>query len=132
VLQELAEPAALPALRYLRDHAPNADDRAALAVGIEVLETGTGNLYSGEAPTVCCAATRECLLSQYERQVFRESKDRLADERALKDWIAAGLSAKPSVVFLDESGSVAEVRDAPGAKRLRFERRGGCWRLAGE
>jgi hypothetical protein len=127
VLQDLAEPAALPALRYLRDHAPSADDRAALAGGIEILETGTANLYSGEAPKTCCAPTRECLVSQYEQQVLRRSKVRLQDDRELKRWIAAGLAAKPSFVFLDDH--VAEVRDAPGAKRLRFEHRNGCWWL---
>ena len=130
VLQELAEPAALPALRYLRDHAPSADDRAALAGGIEILEAGTANLYSGQAPKICCTPTRECLLSQYEQQRFRTSKDRLEDEKALKAWIAAGLAADPEIVFLDERA--AEVRSAPGAKRLRFEHRDGCWRLAGE
>jgi hypothetical protein len=43
-----------------------------------------------------------------------------------------GLGVKPSFVFLDDSRRVAEVRDAPGAKRLRFEHRDGCWRLAGD
>jgi len=129
VLQDLAEPSALPALRYLRDHAPSADDRAALAVGIEILETGTANLYSGKTSTACCAPTRECLQSQYEQQRFRASKDRLQDEKAVKDWIAAGLAAKPSFVFLDDLGRIAEVRNAPGEKRLRFEHLYGCWRL---
>lgn len=130
VLQDLAEPAVLPALRYLRDHAPSADDRGALAGGIEILEAGTANLYSGKAPEICCAPTRECLLSQYEQQRFRTSKDRLEDEKALRAWVAAGLAAETEVVFLDDRA--AEVRSAPGAKRLRFEHRNGCWRLLGD
>ena len=129
VLQDLAEPAVLPALRYLRDHTPSASDREALAGGIAILETGTANLYTGKAPTTCCAPTRECLLSQYEQQVLRSSKRRLEDEKELKGWIAAGLSAKPEIVFLDEKERIAEVRNAPGAKRLLFRHRNDCWWL---
>lgn len=128
VLQDLAEPAALPALRYLRDYAQTPEDREALAGGIEILENATANLYSGRAPEICCAPTRECLLSQYEQQVFRKSDQRLRNETELKDWIAKGLAAKPEIRFLDSLHRVAEIRDGRGPQPLRFEHLYGCWR----
>lgn len=128
VLQDLAEPAALPALRYLRAHAPAPEDREALAGGIEILENATANLYSGRAPEICCAPTRECLMSQYEQQVFRKSDQRLRNEAELKDWIAKGLAAKPKIRFLDSLERVAEIRDGRSPQPLRFEHLDGCWR----
>lgn len=134
VLGDLTEPATLPVLRWLRDHSPAAPaaDRDYLANGIGILESGGANLYSGQAPEICCAPTRECLLSQYERQVFRTPGRPLQTEKEVKDWIAAGLiqATQPAVTFLDELGRVAEVRDGRGARRpLRFEHLYGCWRL---
>jgi hypothetical protein len=128
VLQDLAEPATLPALRYLRDHAPTSEDREALSGGIEILEGATANLYTGKAPEICCAPTPECLLSQYEQQVFRKSDQRLQNEAELKDWIGKGLAAKPEIKFLDSLQRVAEIRDGRGPKPLRFEHLYGCWR----
>lgn len=128
VLQDLAEPAALPALRYLRDQAPRPEDREALAGGIGILENATANLYSGRAPEICCAPTRECLLSQYEDQVSRKADQRLRSEAELKEWIAKGLAAKPEVRFLDRLQRVAEIRDGRGPRPLRFEHLNGCWR----
>jgi len=128
VLGDLTEPAALPVLRWLRDHLPAAD-RDYLANGIGILESGSANLYSGRSPEICCSPTRECLLSQYERQVFRTPGLPLKDEKAVQDWIAAGLKAKPAVTFLDELGRVAEVRDGRGPRPLHFEHLYGCWRL---
>lgn len=128
VLQDLAEPAVLPALRYLKDHAATPEDREALAGGIGILENASVNLYSGRAPEICCAPTRECLLSQYEDQVFRKSDQRLRNEAELKDWIAKGLAAKPEVRFLDRLQRVAEIRDGRGPQPLRFEHLSGCWR----
>jgi hypothetical protein len=128
VLQDLAEPAALPALRYLRDQAREPDDREALARGIGILETGDVNLSSGRAPEICCAPTRDCLLSQYEKQVFRSSQRRLENEGELRDWIADGLEP-PTIRFLDKLERIAEVKDGRSPKPLRFEHRSGCWQL---
>jgi hypothetical protein len=137
VLGDLTEPATLPVLRYLRDHIPPAE-RDYLANGIGILESGAANLYSGQAPAVCCAPTRECLLAQYERQVFRTPGRPLQNEKEVQEWIAAGLPAKaakaaspaqPAVTFLDELGRVAEVRDGRSARPLRFEHLYGCWRF---
>lgn len=134
VLQDLAEPEVLPALRYLRDQASTPQDREALAGGIEILENATANLYTGRAPEICCAPTRECLLSQYEQQVLRKSDQRFRDEAELKKWIARGLAAKaakaakPEVRFLDSLHRVAEIRDGRGPKPFRFEHLHGCWR----
>ncbi len=131
VLMDLAEPATLPALRYLRDQTQDPANRESLSGGIETLESGGANGYTGKSPEICCKPTRECLLSQYEQQVFRQSKEPLQSEAELRDWIAKGLAARPEVKFLDTLQRVAEIRNSYGAKPFRFEHLYGCWRWVG-
>jgi|GEM_PF-1084012 len=126
VLSDLAEPATLPVLRYLRDHAASKEDKDSLAGGIQVLEEGSGNLYTGVSPVICCDPTPACLLAQYEKQLFRDPGPLLRNETEMAAWIESGLKARPVIKSLESR--LAEVHDPFTARDLRFEHRAGCWK----
>jgi hypothetical protein len=126
VLTDLAEPATLPVLRYLRDHAANKEDKDSLAGGIQVLEEGSGNLYTGLSPVICCDPTPACLLAQYDRQLFRLPGRFLRNETEVAAWVQSGLTGKPVIKMLDSR--LAEVHDPLTGQDLRFEHRAGCWK----
>jgi hypothetical protein len=98
---------------------PHQESRELVALrrGIEILENGSANLNSGQAPEICCAPTRECLLSQYEKQVFRASRRRLENERELHDAL---LDAAFPPVFPEQEQPDAGVADntPQGAEKL--------------
>jgi hypothetical protein len=132
VLADLAEPAALPALRYFRDHAGDTADRESLAGGIAILESGGANLYSGRAQPSCCQPTRTCLETQVWRQAYPQvgmaAAAQVTDEAGLRRFLERGTAAAPlEVRFLDDLERVAEVRLASRREPLRFAHLYGCW-----